>query len=235
MKLNYKQPILNNEDEDIDCDPSRVAHLGYFEAKKELSKISVYLDEQIKQPDYYRQLIHRIRNADEHDIVEIYISSYGGSLDGALALIEAIENTDANVLCVITGMAASAASLIALASPNISVSPRASMMLHQASFGSFGKQSDILNHANFVDKKVRSLMQEMYEGFLSKKELEELFMGREIWMEADEIIDRLHAKQEYFEIKQQKEEKEKQLVEEQNISATKVAKPKRATKKKQTT
>ncbi|MDV7392677.1 ATP-dependent Clp protease proteolytic subunit, partial [Arthrospira platensis SPKY1] len=98
--------------------------------------ISFVLDQEIKEPSYYRPLLENIYQANEGDAVIMRIDSYGGSVDGALAIIDAIENTDADVHCYVSGMAASAATIIALSCPSISVSKRARFMIHNASFGS---------------------------------------------------------------------------------------------------
>jgi ATP-dependent protease ClpP protease subunit len=68
------------------------------------------------------------------------------------------------------------------------------MMVHSATFGAFGKQSDVISHASFVDKQVRTLMGSVYKDFLTEKELEEVIMGRELWFDAEEIVRRLELR-----------------------------------------
>jgi hypothetical protein len=70
------------------------------------------------------------------------------------------------------------------------------MMVHSATFGAFGKQSDVISHASFVDKQVRGLMNSVYKDFLSEKELEEVIMGKELWFDAEEIVRRLELRAE---------------------------------------
>lgn len=161
--------------------------------------ISFVLDQEIKDPSYYRPLLENIYQANEGDSVIMRIDSYGGSVDGALAIIDAIENTDANVHCYVSGMAASAATIIALSCPNVSVSKRARFMIHNASFGSLGKVGDVINHTQFVDQQIKSLMTECYSGFLSAQELAEVFLGRDIYMSAPEIEQRLEKRFKYLE------------------------------------
>ena len=195
----YKNFITNskNEDEDeSDGDNIRLYsnHLPYFESTKTNRSIKIFLDESIREPKYYRTVLQGIDSLNEGDLVIININSYGGHLDGAIALINAIENTEADVHVIIEGIAASAASLIALAAPSISVSPYATMMVHSATFGAFGKQSDVISHASFVDKQVRNLMGSVYKDFLSDKELEEVIMGKELWFTSEEIVLRLEKR-----------------------------------------
>lgn len=172
---NYKTKVSRDDDDDNEGEVNirtNSQYLPYFESTKVNRCIKVPLDENIKEPRYYRAVIQGIESLDQGDVVLLSINSYGGHLDGAIALINAMENTDAEVHATIEGVAASAASLIALAAPSISVSPYASMMVHSATFGAFGKQSDVIAHASFIDKQVRTLMSSVYKDFLSEKELD---------------------------------------------------------------
>lgn len=201
---NYTRVARNDDDEDEDTEVNirtNTQYLPYFESTKVNRCIKVPLDENIREAKYYRTVLQGIESLGEGDVVLLNINSYGGHLDGAIAIINAIENTDAEVHASIEGVAASAASLIALAAPSISVSPYATMMVHSATFGAFGKQSDVISHASFVDKQVRNLMGSVYKDFLSDKELEEVIMGKELWFDAEEIVRRLEIRGELQEKK----------------------------------
>ena len=208
-------PVLaRNDDEDEDGEVnvrSNSQYLPYFESTKTNRCIKVFLDENIREAKYYRTVLQGIDSLGEGDLVLLNINSYGGQLDGAIAIINAIENTDADVHASIEGVAASAASLIALASPSISVSPYATMMVHAATFGAFGKQSDVISHASFVDKQVRNLMGSVYKDFLTDKELEEVIMGKELWFDAEEIVRRLELRAELQEKRAKAEAKSTKL------------------------
>lgn len=197
---NYKNYTKMTRNDDNDDDEVTVRgslqHLTYFESTKTNRCVKVYLDENIREAKYYRTMLQAVDSLGEGDLLLLKINSYGGQLDGAIAIINAIENTDADVHAEIEGVAASAASLIALAAPSISVSPYATMMVHSATFGAFGKQSDVISHASFVDKQVRNLMGSVYKDFLTDKELEEVIMGKEMWFDAEEIVRRLELRAE---------------------------------------
>ena len=196
---NYTIKCARNDDEEEESEVNirtNSQYLPYFESTKTNRCIKIPLDENIREAKYYRTVLQGIESLGEGDLVLLKINSYGGQLDGAIAIINAVENTDADVHAEIEGIAASAASLIALASPSISVSPYATMMVHAATFGAFGKQSDVISHASFVDKQVRTLMGSVYKDFLTEKELEEVIMGREFWFDAEEIVRRLELRAE---------------------------------------
>lgn len=195
-KFKFNTKLARNDDDDDETEVSSRGsqYLPYFESTRVNRCIKVHLDENIREPKYYRTVLQGIESLGEGDVILLSINSYGGQLDGAIAIINAIQDTDADVHASIEGVAASAASLIALAAPSISVSPYATMMVHSATFGAFGKQSDVISHASFVDKQVRTLMHSVYQDFLSDKELEEVIMGKEMWFDAEEIVRRLELR-----------------------------------------
>ena len=208
-------PINKMDDDDDDStNPMLInQHLPYFQSTQVNRCIKAFIDENVKEAKYYRNLIHTIDSLSEDDIVWLSINTYGGHLDGAIAIINAIQNTSANVHCHIDGIAANAGSLIALASPSVSVSPYASMMIHAATFGAYGKQSDVISHASFVDKQVKDLMHNIYKDFLTADELSEVLMGKEMWFNSDEIIERLQRREQLVLARTRKEKAELKRVE----------------------
>ena len=195
-------------DEDDIPTPNPNQHLTFFQSTQTNRCIKAAIDENVREAKYYRVLIQAIDSLGSDDLLLLSINTYGGHLDGAIALINAMNNTEANVHCSIDGVAASAGSLIALASPSVSVSPYASMMIHSATFGAFGKQSDVISHASFVDKQVKSLMSDVYKDFLTDQELSDVFMGKELWFNSEEIVQRLERRQELVLARHKKEERE---------------------------
>ena len=234
MKLN-KGYILrkgNSDDEEevqIGFQTQQI-HLPYFESTQTSRCIKAYLDEGIKEAKYYRNWIQSVESLSEGDLVYLSVNSYGGYLDGAIAIINAMRSTDANVHVCIDGVAASAASLIALAAPSVSVSEYASMMIHAATFGAFGKQSDVISHASFVDKQVKGLMQDIYKDFLTEDEFKEVIVGREIWLDSSDIVQRLERRNEI----QQKRSAEAQIELQSAIEDTEQEEKPKATRRRKT-
>lgn len=151
----------------------------------------IYLDEEIKDPTYYRQVFQVLRSAQRGDLVRIYISSPGGNLNSAVMFRNNIRNCEADVVAVIEAEAYSAASLIALSCPSIEVKPYATMMCHSAAFGSGGIVQNVRDHVEFTGKHAEAFMEEVYRDFLDATELEDLRRGREIWLSYEEIAERL--------------------------------------------
>lgn len=177
--------------------------LGYFMKQKVATQYTVTIDEPFVSPSYYRGVVSMLMGATEDDTVIFLINSPGGQLNGLLALVEGVKMTDANTLAVLVGECASAASMFALHCDTIFVSDNATMLCHNISYGTGGKGSDILSHVQHVSKTSEKLLRKTYEHFLSKTEIDEMINGREIYLDSDEIKQRLEQKEKALEALEQ--------------------------------
>lgn len=160
------------------------------------NKYEFNLDEDIKEPSYYRNLIEVLNNATEQDLVVLNINSGGGHLDSAISIIDALRNTRANTLAWISGSAYSAAGIIALSCRNLEVGEFATFMAHNSQYGLGGYTTDIKDRAVFEHKMISKIMRSVYKHFLTLDEVEAVLANKTIWMDADEIIERFTKMQE---------------------------------------
>jgi ATP-dependent protease ClpP protease subunit len=211
-----------NDSEEDDQQGTPDKFLSYASTNHVCTRLNVYLDEGIQAAKYYRPLIEHMLNLSENDMVVFKVDNHGGLLEGAIALINAMHETEAQVEVVIAGACISAASLFALSAPVVSIAPHAYMMLHSGSFGTAGKQENVEAHVEFLSPKVKRLMQEVYQDFITDEEFSDISKGRELWLDTAEIHRRLLLRQEI----RLKREKDAQL------AATKVQSPKSKVKPK---
>jgi ATP-dependent protease ClpP protease subunit len=168
----------------------------------------VFLDTDIEEPSNYRELLALLFNAGDEDTINIFINSNGGHLDTALAVVEGLKNTNAQVTAVLIGACHSAASIISMYCDQVAVLDSAYSMVHTASFGSAGNTSNVKAHTEFTVKQVEKLLNETYEGFLTKEELVKVKAGVELWFDADEIRQRMKSRIKFLESKLRKKEKQ---------------------------
>jgi ATP-dependent protease ClpP protease subunit len=190
--------------------------LGYSVSSKQVSKITVPIDEPIVEPRYYREVCHVIANASEHDQVEFEIASPGGNLSGLQALLTSILKTEACTVAFINGPCHSAASILALHCDVIYVSPHASMLVHFVSYGAMGKAADIASKVVHTQELCTELFHNTYKDFLNEEEIKMCINGYELWLNADEIRERLKnklKKEEQAELKAKAPRKSKTKVE----------------------
>lgn len=172
--------------------------LSYSVSSITNNKYEFNIDEEIKEPSYYRNLIEVLNNATEQDLVVLNINSGGGMLDSAISIIDALRNTRASTLAWISGSAYSAAGLIALSCQNVEVGEFATLMCHNSQYGLGGYTTEIKDRAIFEYKMTTKILHSVYRHFLSTEEIESLLRNNTIWMDADEIIERLTVMQEKF-------------------------------------
>lgn len=131
--------------------------------------------------------------------VDIIINSNGGNLVAGSEIHTHLRAHKGKVNVRITAIAASAASLIAMAGDHIEMSPVARMMIHNPSSIAQGEAKD-LNHAAETLEHVGQIMAEAYavRAGKNKQELVEM-MARETWLNADEAIEQGFADSKMFE------------------------------------
>ena len=181
-------------------------HVGHFvyTHTESYTHNRFFLDKEIVDPSEYRDLIQTLITATENDLVEILISSPGGSIEGMVAIISAMQECSCTVRVVIVGSCHSAASLIALSADEVAVMPYAQMLLHSASYGTGGKSAEVFAQVKHVEKYVSGIMRNVYKGFLTEKEIEGILSGTDLWLCANEIEERLEKRKQVIEKEQKK-------------------------------
>lgn len=152
---------------------------------------TIRLDEEIAEPSQYREEFELIENAGEGDVIRLVINSPGGRMDTALQFIQLLRNSRAETVACLMGETHSAASMIALACRNWEVSPFASMMVHNAFYGTVGTASSVQSHVDFSNKHLLFCMKDIYSGFLRPIEIKEVMKGEDKWFTNSEIEERL--------------------------------------------
>ena len=121
--------------------------------------------------------------------VTIEINSPGGSVFAASEIYTNLKSYLGNVIVKIVGMAASAASIVAMAGNKVLISPTAQMMIHNASVYAYGDKKDMGHAADFL-KGIDESISNAYKlkSGLTTKELLEL-MDNETWMTAKTALE----------------------------------------------
>lgn len=157
---------------------------------------TLYLDDYIGAPSEYRDHMEALESANEWDDVRLVISSGGGRLDAGLMLINGIKSCRAPVTAHIHDQCGSMATGIALACDKWKLGEFAYFFVHTASWGTFGKDSEIRSHVQFMDKRIDKFLHKMYDGFLTEEEISLVGKGQDMWIDAEELSQRLENYQE---------------------------------------
>ncbi|MBH4787392.1 Clp protease ClpP [Staphylococcus aureus] len=144
-----------------------------------------------------KEVLTPLESSDED--IDVIINSNGGNLVAGSEIYTHLIAHKGKVNVRITAIAASAASLIAMAGDHIEMSPVARMMIHNPSSIAQGEAKD-LNHAAETLDHVAQIMAEAYavRAGKTKQELVEM-MDKETWLNADEAIEQGFADSKMFE------------------------------------
>lgn len=123
------------------------------------------------------------------DIV-VRVNSPGGSVFGGRAIETALREHKGKVTVHVDGMAASAASFVAMAGDEIVMSQGAMMMIHKAWTIAFGNADDLVSTAELLEK-IDGTLAKTYADRSGKADAEKFaeLMSAETWFTADEAVE----------------------------------------------
>lgn len=158
------------------------------------SMFEFYLSGYIDDAENYVDVFNTIRNASEHDIVKIYINSYGGNLFTAIQFLRAMGESNATIIASVEGACMSAATVIFLAADHFEVTPHSMFMFHNYSGGTIGKGGEMIDQLIHERKWSEALLNDVYDGFLTKEEIKSMLDNKDLWMDGEEVARRINSK-----------------------------------------
>lgn len=122
------------------------------------------------------------------DSVEIHINSKGGDVYSSVAIGNFIKESDKHITVIVDAIAASGASIIAMAGDEVKMYPNSLMMIHRASAACYGNAEELRKIADNLEK-FDEAVQASYMGHFkgSKEELKKLIFD-ETYLTAEESL-----------------------------------------------
>lgn len=164
MKIGVKGPIIDSDDQWI---------YDWFEIEA-------------TSPKKVRDLISQ---AEDDEELEVEINSGGGSVFAGSEIYTDLKSYKGDVITKIVGLAASAATIPAMAGKKVLISPTGQMMIHNAS-GAFGGDYRDMEKGAEILKNVNAAISNAYrlKTGLSNEELLEM-MNKETWLTPQQALD----------------------------------------------
>lgn len=137
-----------------------------------------------------KDVIKEIRDmSDSVKEIEVRLNSPGGSVFDGVSIYEALKQHKAKVTVFVDGLAASIASIIALAGDEIVVGEGAFFMIHQPMAGTFGNRAELERMIDILDR-IEAQMVGIYhrKTKLSHAEITKM-LSKDTWMSAEEAVD----------------------------------------------
>ena len=143
--------------------------------------------------------------------ITVWINSPGGDVFAAAQIYNMLMDYKGNVTVKIDGLAASAASVIAMAGTEVQMSPVAMMMIHNPATIAIGDSSEMKKAIDMLDEVKESIMNayEIKTG-LSRSRISHL-MDAESWFNAKKAVELGFADKLLFSKEEQEGEEEKEL------------------------
>ncbi|QEK13720.1 Clp protease ClpP (plasmid) [Crassaminicella thermophila] len=137
-----------------------------------------------------KKVKEQLKNAKDNEDVEVEINSGGGSVFAGSEIYTMLKDYGGNVTVKIVGLAASAASVIAMAGNKVMMSPTGQIMIHNASISGVNGDKNTLNHEAGVLESIDSTIAYAYElkTGMTEKELLDM-MNKETWLSPKKALD----------------------------------------------
>lgn len=152
-----------------------------------------YLTGPIGDAEDYLDLCNILRSATAQDEIIIRINCPGGSVNTGNMIINAISESEANVIGFIESECGSMATFIFLACHTWGVSEAAEFFAHTCSYGAWGKEHENFAQAEFLRNQQHKMTRKRYKNFLDEDQIERLLLGQDVYLNADEIMERLET------------------------------------------
>lgn len=121
--------------------------------------------------------------------IDLRINSPGGSVFGGRAIEQALRDHPANITAHIDGLAASAASFVAMGADQVVMGQGAMMMVHKAWTFAYGNANDLRATASLLEKIDGTLVQTYAKKTGANPEDVAAWMAAETWFTAQEAVD----------------------------------------------
>ncbi|WHH60408.1 head maturation protease, ClpP-related [Petroclostridium sp. X23] len=134
-----------------------------------------------------KKVDEEIEKAKGEDL-EVYVNSPGGHVFAGSEIYTTLKSYPGNVTVKITGLAASAASVIAMSGKKVLMSPTSQLMMHNVSSRTSGDYRD-MEHMAMVLKNTNDTIANAYrlKSGMSQQELLK-FMDKETWLTPDQAL-----------------------------------------------
>jgi len=168
-----------------------------------------YLDEEIESPSNYRELMSILDTMSPMDELSLVINCYGGYLHTTTMLSNAIRTTQGHVIGTLNGVGMSGGSILFLSCHSWKVLPHSTLMAHSSSGGDYGKLGDRHLSLSSSKEQLTSLYHDVYRGFFTEAEIDNILDGKDYYVQYEEILSRLDNMVDIFEAEIEEQNKPK--------------------------
>jgi len=189
-------------------DHPREYNVGFIPHKS--GKYRIEIDTQIDDVSQFSTAIQVLDVAREDDEVEIHLQSNGGDVNACGAFLHSMHKCQAPIHIIASGGCHSAATHILLLGDSFELADNFNSLIHNGASGAFGNINEYHAKSDFDKQFLMNYYWDIYEGFLSREEFEDMMEGKNIWVDAAGWCERAVARMKYFQEKVDNMQKEAQ-------------------------
>ncbi len=166
-----------------------------YEVKAKADKAEIWIYEEIGGGDFFgggitsKQFAEDVKKLGSVKEISVRINSPGGSVFEGNAIYNILQSHPARIVVDIDGLAASIASVIAMAGDEIRMADNALMMIHPAWGFAMGNSEDMRKTADMLDKVDASITTTYVKRTKKDERVIRDMMLPETWMSAKEALD----------------------------------------------
>jgi len=138
-------------------------------------------------------VFHQLRKADNNDRLELRINSDGGSVTEGLQFFNIIlEKFGQNTTTFLDNHGYSMGALLFCMGYRRVIYPYSEIMFHNYSHSAWGKGGNVKSQVKHADRSMSAFFKDVTveQGFLTKKEFNEMLLGKDFWMDCEEMCKR---------------------------------------------
>ena len=164
-----------------------------YEIKPKYKVYTLYIERFKELKRGLHSVFNELRLASKNDILELRINSGGGSVDEGIQFYNFMhEKFHKRTVAYLDSHGYSMGALIFCMAKKRVVYPYSDLMFHNYASTVSGKGGELKSRLKHRDKLLRSFFRDMIvkRGFLTKKEFDEMVIGKDFWMDVKEMCKR---------------------------------------------
>lgn len=122
------------------------------------------------------------------DVIEVHLNSYGGDMFEGIAIKNYLVQREEHIRVIIDGIAASAASVIAMAGDEILMPKDTQLMIHKPWTWTAGNADELRKTADNMDKATKSIQESYLKRFVGDREELQALLDAETYLTAEEAV-----------------------------------------------
>lgn len=207
---------------------------GIFEQTGGVTQYKLFIGEFDEKGNGTHRIINKLQQAsqDPQTMLELHISSHGGSVDEYLEYYNLIDTLYKDNTVTYLNYGYSAGFVMFLLGTDRIVYEHSDAMMHSYSGGGGGKREDMLNHIKHTDKRIQKFFNGLLSPYFTEEELEKMSEGKDYWLDSEQMLARgiathiivngeLHTGPEYLDFKYPERVKARIKAEKQLAKGTK--------------